>query len=48
MNVQMTSLLEATEWKSHNVFINNYMRDMTHFQDGMHILGPIVIAQHSV
>jgi hypothetical protein len=46
--VQMTSLLKAAEWKTHNVFINNYMRDMTHFQDGMHILGPLVVTQHKV
>jgi hypothetical protein len=47
-NVQMTSLLRAAEWKSPNVFINNYMRDMSHVQDGLHKLGPIVVAQHIV
>jgi tRNA G37 N-methylase Trm5 len=46
--VQMTSLLRAAEWKTHNAFINNYMRDRTHFKDGMHILGPIDVAQHIV
>jgi hypothetical protein len=47
-NVQMTSLLRAAEWKSANVFINNYMRDMSHVQDGTSKFGPIVVAEHIV
>jgi hypothetical protein len=47
-NVQMSSLLKAAEWKNHNVFINNYMRDMTHYKNGMHILGPMFVAKHQV
>jgi hypothetical protein len=47
-NVQMSSLLKAAEWKTHNVFINNYMRDMTHYKNGMHILGPMIVAGHQV
>jgi hypothetical protein len=47
-NVPMDSLLSVAEWKNHNVFTNNYLRDMTHSQNGMLSLGPIVVAQHVV
>jgi hypothetical protein len=47
-NVQMSSLLKAVEWKTHNVFLSNYMRNLTHLKDGMHILGPMIVAEHQV
>jgi hypothetical protein len=47
-NVQMVHILRAAQWKSPNVFINNYMRDMSHVQDGNLKFGPIVVAEHVV
>jgi hypothetical protein len=47
-NVPMSSLLKAAEWKSHNVFTNNYLRDLSHIQDDMLRLGPTVVGQHKV
>jgi hypothetical protein len=47
-HVPMSSLMEAAEWKNHNVFTHNYLRDLTDSRDGLLSLGQLVVAQHVV
>jgi hypothetical protein len=44
----VSSLMKAAKWKSHNVFTNNYLRDLSHIQDDMLRLGSTVVDQHKV
>ena len=45
---EMSDLLRAGMWKSHNPFIDFYLKDVSVFQEGLYRLGPIVAAQQVV
>ena len=44
-HVALEDVLSACSWRSPGVFQNNYLRDMSLVAEGMHSLGPVVVAQ---
>ena len=44
----MEDILKACSWKSHNTFTNHYLKDVSGLMDGLHRLGPLVVAQEVV
>jgi integrase len=46
-NASLDSILEAGSWRSHNTFTHFYLKDLTHIQGEMLVLGPVVAASHT-
>lgn len=44
----MEDILKACSWKSHNTFTSHYLKDVSGLMDGLHKLGPLVVAQKVV
>jgi hypothetical protein len=47
-NLNLDTILQACNWKSHTTFTDFYLRDITCIQDDLHSLGPLVAAQQVV
>lgn len=44
----MEDILKACSWKSHNTFTHHYLKEVSGLMDGLHKLGPLVVAQKVV
>jgi integrase len=44
-NIDVEEMLQACSWKNHSTFSSFYLRDVSHVQGQLRVLGPIVAAQ---